>query len=263
MHRRTAPFAPPPGVSRKPIPALLRTRPAVMVVSHERSGTHFLMNALARAYDYAPSRRIDFDQGALNINFFEPKSVAGALGKLTELRTDAIIKSHHAVDFFDGVLDDVLKQALIFYIHRDPVDVMISFWRFVHNWAWHEGPRPATALAFAAAEPEGHLMRYQMKQRRNMVARWAAHVDGWTKAAEGRERIVVVRFDDLKEHYEQTVAGFQRALGTRTGSLSPPSRNVNVIAGTPSDRLALPDTEALRAFALGEAGETMRRLGYA
>ena len=33
-------------------------RPAVMVVSHERSGTHFLMNALAACYGYV-SRPLD------------------------------------------------------------------------------------------------------------------------------------------------------------------------------------------------------------
>ena len=253
----------PQPLGRRPAAATLNRRPSVMVISHERSGTHFLMNALARAYDYAPGQRVDFDQSALNINYFEPQAVSGALGRLTALRPDAIIKSHHAVEFFDSVLDEVLKKTLIFYIHRDPAAVMISFWRFVKNWSWHEGPKRATAVEFAAAPPEGQLMRYQMNQRRTMLDRWAAHVEGWVNAARDRERIVVVRFDELKDRYEQTVAGFQAVLGPRSGSLVPPSRHTNVIAGKAADLLGQPDVEALRALALSEIGDAMRRLGYA
>src|SRR5215469_1383683 len=45
-------------------------RPAVMVVSHERSGTHFLMNALASCYGYVSAPWVDFDRPTFNINYF-------------------------------------------------------------------------------------------------------------------------------------------------------------------------------------------------
>ena len=234
-----------------------------MVVSHERSGTHFLINSLQRAYDFPVGQLINFDQTTLNINYFEPEAVAEVLAKIVEQHPQSIVKSHHPVEFFDEVLDDVLKHLIVFYIHRDPVDVMISFWRYMHLWSWHEGPRSARAAEFAAAEPEGQMLRYQMRQRRNMLDRWAHHVDGWTMRAEGRSRIFVVRYDQLRNNYEKTISGFSGMLGPRTGSLTPPNRRQNVIPGPPADRFERPDRDALRTVAEAEVGDTMRRLGYA
>jgi Sulfotransferase domain len=262
MNRRNLPLLPAGALRAGPVPGALAARPDVMVVSHERSGTHFLINALTRAYDY-PERFLDFDQSSLNINYFAPQAIASTVAEVAKRRSSAILKSHHAVDFFDGILDEVLKKTTIFYIHRDPVDVMISLWRFINHWGWREGPKRTSALEFAASQPEGQMLRYQMKQQKSMLHRWAQHVDGWTTASTGRERLVVVRFDQLKSRYEQTVADFGGLLGRRSGSLTPPSRNANVIQGAPVDRLERPDRDALRALALAEVGETMRRQGYA
>jgi hypothetical protein len=262
MDRRNSPLIPAGALRPGPLSGALSARPDVMVVSHERSGTHFLINALTRAYDYS-ERFLDFDQSSLNINYFEPRAIAKTMAEVANRRSSAIIKSHHTAEFFDGVLDEVLKRTVVFYIHRDPVDVMISLWRFVNRWRWREGPRRKNALEFAASQPEGQMLRYQMLQQSSMLHRWAHHVDGWTAAAEGRERIQVVRFDQLKGGYEQTVAHFGGLLGRRSGSLTLPSRNANVIQGAPVDRLEQPDRDALCALALAEVGDTMRRHGYA
>lgn len=262
MDRRISPLISAGALRLGPAPGALSTRPDILVVSHERSGTHFLINALTRAYDYS-EHFLDFDQRALNINYFEPRAIAKTMAEVANRRSSAIIKSHHTAEFFDGILDEVLKKTVVFYIHRDPVDVMISLWRFINRWQWREGPRRKNALEFTASQPEGQMLRYQMVQQSSMLHRWAHHVDGWTAAAEGRERIHVVRFDQLKEGYEQTVANFGGLLGRRTGSLTQPGRNANVIHGAPVDRLEEPDRDALRRLASAEVGDTMRRHGYA
>ncbi len=53
-----------------------------MVVSHERSGTHFLINAITGAYGYSEHEFLDFDQQSLNINYFLPELVAAALARV-------------------------------------------------------------------------------------------------------------------------------------------------------------------------------------
>jgi len=236
-------------------------RPAVMVVSHERSGTHFLMNAIARGYGYTARPWVDMDHGSMAINFFHPPSIATTLKGLAERRITAIIKSHHTADFFDGVLDRVLERYVVLYIHRDPVEVMVSFWRFMHRWHWHEGPRCSDPLAFASAEPEGQLMRYQRYQRRNMLDRWARHVEGWYQASIERPRLRVVSYAGLRDDYRATLNGFAELLGRQPTDLTRPARNRNVIRGGSVDHQ--PDVDALRRLALAEVGETMRLLGYA
>lgn len=235
-------------------------RPAVLVVSHERSGTHFLMNAIARGYGYTTRPWVDMDYGSMTINFFHPPSIASTLASLADRRIAAIIKSHHSADFFDGILDRVLKRYVVFYIHRDPVDVMLSFWRFMHRWHWHEGPKCSDPLAFATAAPEGQLLRYQRHQRRNMLDRWAKHVEGWQRASVERPRLQFVSYAALRDDYRATLGGFAEILGRKPADLRRPGRNRSVIRGGSVDHQ--PDVPALRALALTEVGETMRLLGY-
>jgi hypothetical protein len=85
--------------NRSPLPeafAVFRERrPPVMVVSHERSGTHFLMNSIARGYGYTAKPWVDMDGDSMPINFFHPPAIAGTLAALADRRIAAIIKSHH------------------------------------------------------------------------------------------------------------------------------------------------------------------------
>jgi LPS sulfotransferase NodH len=151
---------------------------------------------------------------------------------------------------------------VVFYIHRDPVDVMLSFWRFIHGWEWHEGPKCADPVSFASAAPEGQLMRYQTHQRRNMLDRWAQHVQGWHDAAQGRPRLKLVSYEALKNDYASTVSGFAELLGRQPAVLLPPSPDVNVIKGGNPSVQAQPDIAVLRSLAWKEVGNTMRMLGY-
>jgi hypothetical protein len=256
----------PPGQAQAParsnasFAVFRESRPPVMVVSHERSGTHFLMNSIARGYGYTAEPWIDMDYPRMPINYFHPSTLAGALESLADQRIASIVKTHHAAEFFDGVLNRILKRYIVFYIHRDPVEVMLSFWRFMHRWQWHEGPKRADPIAFATAEPEGQLMRYQTHQRRNMLDRWAKHVEGWHKASLGRPRLRLVPYASLRDDYEATLSSFADLLGRKPQDLTPPAKDENVIpGGTVAHK---PDVAALRALAAAEVGETMRLLGY-
>ncbi len=244
-------------------PIFATARPSVMVVSHERSGTHFLMNAIARGYGYTVKPWVDLDYSQMPINFHAPRGLANVLGRLADQNIASIIKSHHAVEFFDPVLDDLTKKLTIFYIHRDPVSVMLSLWRFMNHWQWHEGPKRDDPLAFAVAEPEGQMLRYQMHQRRNMLDRWAAHVEGWVKAAKGRSRVRVVRYDDLKDDYAATLKSFRDLLKAKPTDLTPPPPDVDVVAKKAAVAGDVSyDRDALHALALTEVGKTMKALGY-
>jgi hypothetical protein len=236
-----------------------------MVVSHERSGTHLLMNALARGYGYESVPWIDFEPQGMPLNYFEAGAVERALVRLGDQRFANIVKSHHAADFFDGVIDRVLDRFLVFYIYRDPVDVMLSYWRFAWQWPWREAPRRDDPLAFAGAEPEGRMMQYQMVQRRSVLARWAMHVEGWRDLAADRPRLRLVSYESLRDAYPGTLTSFGKAIGRLPSDTTPPRRDVNIVRGSGGRALA-PPAEAivaeLRALARAEAGATMQALGY-
>lgn len=52
-----------------------RDRPSALVVGHERSGNHFLMNTLARAYGYIAEPWFNLDQVPHPINYFQPAAL--------------------------------------------------------------------------------------------------------------------------------------------------------------------------------------------
>jgi hypothetical protein len=240
-------------------------RPAVMVVAHERSGTHFLMNALAACYGYVSWPLFNLDLPHVNINYYHPPAVRDTLLALAARPMANVVKSHHPADFFAAELPRLTRRYVVFSICRDPVATLLSYWRFLHRWPWAEGPRVADPLAFARAEPCGRMMRYQMRQYPHLMARWAAHVEGWLAAAGAVPRVVVVRYEDLDARYGETMRGFAGVLGRPPQALARPARDVHVVPGGPADptgRGVPPDAEALRRLCREAVGGTMARLGY-
>ena len=240
-------------------------RPAVTVVSHERSGTHFLMNALAACYQYVSTPWIDFDRPAFNINYFYLPEVRDLLLALADRPMANIVKSHHAVEFFAGELCRITERYVVFVVCRHPVSVMTSFWRFMHQWPWSEGPKTLDPVSFARAEPCGRLLRYQVWQHASMLQRWAAHVEGWLGAAARLPRVVVVRYEDLDGDYDATVRSFTAHLGRTPHAIVRPARDYNVIPAGPHDPTGngvAPDLDALRRLCRETVGLTMSRLGY-
>jgi hypothetical protein len=239
-------------------------RPAVLVASHERSGTHFLLNALQAAYAYSAQPWFSFDTPPLTINFYSPPAVKRLLNKYAAQPVKTLVKSHHHFEFFSAAFSPVPKRWIVFCVYRHPVDVMISFQRFINHWSWHEGPRSPTALEFARAAPEGRMMRYQITQHDTLLHRWASHVESWHEAARSDSRVILVSYEQLSNDYEHTVRSFSHALRAEPVNLTPPSADENVVA--PRRGMAIPfdnrSRDALHEQAVRTVGDTMKKLGY-
>jgi hypothetical protein len=245
-------------------------RPVAMVVGHERSGVHFLMNALAACYEHVSLPHVDFDRHAFNINYFYPPEITRTLLGVIAARPLAnVVKSHHAADFFDGQLPQISERFVLFYVYRDPVAVLSSFWRFIQKWQWTDGPKRDDPVAFAAAEPCGQMMRYQVRQHPSLMLRWAAHVEGWLNAAQATPRIIPVRYEDLDSQYEDTLCSFANCLGRQPSAVVRPPRDRNFIKGLAITGLDEPQQSAeqdpntaLRRLCEQTIGKTMARCGY-
>ncbi len=251
----SAPELTPLGDQRRPI----------MVVSHERSGTHFMMNSVAACFGYVSNPWLDIDRHRFNINYFHAPSLQQLVGKLAQLRAANMLKSHHEFAFFsefassfDGMLD-------IIYIYRNPADVMASFWRFLHSWPWVEGPKADTVADFATAAPMGQLMRYQFRQYDSMLDRWANHVEHWLQAGSRSPRIHIVKYEDLAGAYEDTVSRLGSALGYAPAQIVRPSPQQNVVQTGPVKYEPAQDADnraAVSALASARYPDLMARLGY-
>lgn len=237
--------------------------PTIMIVSHERSGTHFLMNSMGKAFGYDASNWVDLDWHKVPINYFAPNDIAQLMGQFRGQKVANPFKTHHQADFFAPVIDAVLGSMVVLYIHRNPWDVMQSLCRHLNQTQWREGPKCATPSELMRAEPEGHLMRYQMGQHPSMLHRWQAHVSGWLDLAEKHERIVPVAYERLRDDYAAVMMEIaEKVVGMTPQDETPPDRVHNIVnpheAGDADVGLSDEDT----AFIEDAAGDLMKKLGY-
>lgn len=243
-------------------------RPAAMVVSHERSGTHFLMNSLAACYGYVSLPWINFDnpRESLLLRNTRPQ-LRQVLMDMVVRPMANVVKSHHTVEFFEGELETITRRYVLFVIHRNPVDVMLSFWRYMYHFtpADDAGPRSDDPVSFAQAVPFGKMLRYQTQPAATVLDRWADHVRCWRQAAQANPRVVLVRYENLNGRYEETMRSFAAVLGRQPQSFSRPTRDYNVVRSGPIDPTGrgIPvDVERLERACRERVGDVMAMLGY-
>ena len=204
-----------------------------MVISHERSGTHFLMNTLADNFRYIsmPWINIDIDNA---INTYAPANIVGFLECMFGKPVLNIVKSHHPVEFFLEILPVLLDHFWIFYVYRDGDEVMESLAKHLQAETWDMGPKVENGAILARTMPSGALLRYQKVQYGTMWERWQAHVNGWLNLPHGlRARIIYVPFEALRNELETVV----RFIALRIGRTAP---GVIVRPGK-FDRVVTPD----------------------
>lgn len=240
-------------------------RRPVLVVSHERSGTHFTMNSIAACFDYVSKPWFDVDRHQININYFASGELRDTLLRVAGLRPANVLKSHHEFEFFRDVADELARAFHLIYVYRHPADCLASYWRLLNTLPWNEGPRCATALEFATTPPMARLMRYQYHQYGTMLERWANHVRGWMDAAGRNPAIQIVRYEDLAGDYARVIGQLGEAFGWPASRIVKPSRSENVIRTGPVAFEPAPGADnraRIAELALRTHPELMARLGY-
>lgn len=236
-----------------------------MVVSHERSGTHFMMNTLAKCFDYVSDPWLDLDMHHFNINYYHSESLRTLILEVAEWRAANILKSHHEFAFFRDISAAFEGVIHIIYIYRNPADVMASYWRFLHTWDWMEGPKTNTVFAFATTPPMGGIMRLQFRQYDTMLDRWANHVRYWVQASLQSTNIHLVKYENLALHYEDAVRALGGALGFEPRRIERPARDQHVVQAGNVNFAPTPGSdnrEAVTALAMSKFPDLMARLGY-
>lgn len=184
----------------------------VVVHSHERSGTHFLMNTLADNFGYQSHPWIDLN---LTVNPWTPFYVAKEFEKITMRNTpNIIVKSHYEGTFFKEFNEKIFKYFTFLYIYRDSNDALESCRGHFKNLRWNEAPKKDDMQDFMKAEPSGGCLRYQYKQYPTMSERYKGHLDSWFDGfpEDIRKYIIYVKFEDLRDNFESTVKEIESQL---------------------------------------------------
>ena len=211
-----------------------------MVCSHERSGTHFLMNSLSSSTFYTSEPYLNYDYIPLGsaVNFFSKKSIFSFVQKCSNISTingnfcvNSIIKSHFPISLIGDDSNNILKIA---YIYRNPIDVFISFWKFLHKWDWFEGPKLNCPLELMKTKPSGQSQRYQVENYHSYFARWANHVNSAYMASKKIKNIVCINYSDLLYNYSSCIENLCKDLSVELIKETKIPKNNNFIKGIES-----------------------------
>lgn len=180
-------------------------KPSVMVVSHPRSGTHYLINSIAFNFGYSPKEMSVF--GNLR-NVMEDISAAAA--------KKIIVKSHHQFDYFKPVFEKLKSIVKIIYIKRNGKDCMASCYHYYYSNPNRGFPitdlKTGKILSFSdmlRADPSKYDSDswYSPNKRHSMPDRWAYHIKSW----EGRA--LVVTYEEMKQNFSATMEKVGKYLG--------------------------------------------------
>lgn len=243
--------------------------PVVFIVSHERSGTHFLMNAISQSQNIYTNEFVNFDYIPLGsiINFYYDKSVAKFASYLYERQVVNLIKSHHHVEFFRSIInnpdnpDNPNNPNIKFiYIYRDPYETLRSYWYLIHQFNhFKEGRVTRTLSEFIFSEPMGQQLRYQHCQEKDMLDRWVSHVTGWLSVKS--DNVLPVKYSDLVNNYEDTLVKISEFITPNNNwSIKQPDRN-NYIQVSPDLYKMYPISETEEMEIRNKIEDRLRKRG--
>ncbi len=193
----------------------------ILVLSHERSGTHFLINSIALNFDYV-SEWVDVDATS-GLDFRDPSSTKKWFGRFDGQRVRRIFKSHHDQRLYAPLISDLLEEYYIFYVVREGRDVMTSFWRYLNMLMPGWGPQAPSVGEFMKTKPSGGLSQYQHRPYATMLERWVDHVEYWVNNSDG---IHIISYQDLYLQFENTIQRIAGILDTEVDEIRRPGLNV-------------------------------------
>jgi len=181
----------------------------LLVISHERSGTHFLMDTLALNFGYCSKPWYDIDPDNIK-NPYYAENIKSALADFVGKGCNVIFKTHYPADFFNDIKDFILKEFTIIYIYRSVDDCLKSLQKHLEVLPWKAGPEVKDPHAFAFCPPSGGLLRYQMRQHGSLLERHYAHHKGY---APWFPEITHITYDFLDQAFEEAVRFIAESAG--------------------------------------------------
>jgi hypothetical protein len=204
----------------------------ILVISHERSGTHFAINSIAQNFeniDYKYKNVYSKDNGGENYK----QDVERGFKEELEISSNdiKIFKSHHQFEFFEDYFDLLLERFHVFYVIRECADVMTSCY---HYFNLHKS-NPAFPYC---TDIEKFLFQikpydypydgaYSLIKSENLVERWAQHIKGWKKV---KKNICTIYYEQLKYDFQSVIEKMSVHLGEPKSHLTIPGLNFNTIS---------------------------------
>ena len=187
-----------------PEPMKNRGRKNILVVSHERAGTHFLINSIAFNFP-------QYDNQELSV-LGAPTELKKIFSLYYSKEERHIFKSHHQFYYFLPFLSELLKHYHIFYIRRDGRDVLTSCFHYFNKSGSESFPVTDSMDDFLSIKPYEYPFdkEYSLLKTSNMIERWCVHVKGWELV---QDRITILDYEKMVEDFDETIETISKVLG--------------------------------------------------
>lgn len=202
----------------------------ILVVSHERSGTHFLINTIAFNFSQYSNIQLDFPENEEEFNQF--------VVRYTGKKEKRIFKSHHQQYVFQKRVEKLFDDYEVFYIIRDGRDVLASCWKYFNN---HPQSFPVSKTLNELLKKDPGTFKqdkaYNFVKTENMVDRWAQHVESWLFI---QSQITIIKYEDLYCNFEHII----RKIASQLNLKEP----LSIIKPTCNDRCVFPNGGGIRKW---------------
>ena len=172
----------------------------VIVITHERSGTHLLINLINYkkkgeffTIGYIPQ---NIPYTLENYKHYTYKDIV-----VNSYRENTVSKSHHQIEFMEDYLDFLFDKYYVIYLKRDVKDVLVSYYNFlkinlknindfpiIEDWIFMN-PKEI-GYKYIADYPDPHVII----EPENYIDRWKLHTNGWLKY---KDNLLELNYEDI------------------------------------------------------------------
>jgi hypothetical protein len=195
----------------------------IIVITHERSGTHLLINCI----NYTNNGQFYTIGYTTNKNDYNLKGYSHTTYK--DVMSNAYIpnsvsKSHHQVEFMNDYLDFLFNKYKVIYVKRNLLDVLTSYYKFIpspdqndfpsiEEWIFSK-PDDIGRKYLQPYAPDPHII----VEPKNYVHRWYLHTSGWLKY---RNQMLVVNYEDMLLDYRNQKQKIEDYTGRKIATKVP------------------------------------------
>ena len=203
----------------------------VLVVTHERSGTHLLINIIN--YDkngefytigYIP-RNISY-----NLENYRHHTYKDII--VNSYRNDCVCKSHHQIEFMEDYLDFLFSKYNVIYLKRDIKDVLVSYYKFIpyptdldkfpkfEDWIFSK-PDDIGREFLLPYSPDPHVII----EPENYLDRWRNHIRGWEKY---KDNLLILNYEDILIDFKNQKEKIESYIGKKIADIIPDVNDKNL-----------------------------------
>jgi hypothetical protein len=185
---------------------IIMPKKSIIVITHERSGTHLLINII-NYKNKGAFYSVGFLENREGNTIETYKYQVEKDIRLGIYRENVVFKSHHQVEFYEdtNILDFLFENYYVIYIKRDIKDVLVSYYRFLNDqgnkvpipgfpefkdWIFIKPDYIGREILGYKDFPDPHVII----EPENYVNRILLHYNGWIKY---KDNLLITSYENI------------------------------------------------------------------